>query len=87
MHSFSRESKLNIVGFDCQEWCWKRPREPLSSCVVSKTVKHGGRNIMVWEDIGELTKIERTMNSEHYHDILQDNLSMLIMKFGRNKLN
>ena len=54
---------------------------PLSNRVVSKTMKLGGVNIVVWgcmslEGVGELTRIEGKMNSEHYQDILKDNFNM-----------
>lgn len=44
----SCEIKFNVVGFDGGEWCWKRDGEPLSNCMVSKILKHGGGSIMVW---------------------------------------
>ena len=38
---------------------------------------------MSWEGIGELTKTEGETNSEHYHNISQNNLSMLVVNFER----
>lgn len=51
-------------------------------------MNHGEGSIMVCgcmslEDIGELTRIEGKMNTKHYHDILQDKMSMLVVKFGK----
>lgn len=67
---FSYKSRFNVVGSNGREWCWVRHVEPLCNCMISKIVKHGGGNIMVWgymgwEGIGELTKIEEATNSEH----------------------
>ena len=45
-------------------------------------------NIMVWgctswEGVGELTKVEGNMNSDHYQNILHDSMSMLVVKFNK----
>ena len=84
----SCESKFNVVGFDGGEWCWKRDGEPLSTRVISKIMKQRGGSIVVWgcmsqEGIGKLTKIEGKMNSEHYHNILHDNMRMPVVKFKK----
>jgi len=64
--------------------CLKRHREHLSNCVISKTLKHIVGSIMVygcmsWEGVREFTVIEGKLNNMHYHNILHDNLSMIVM--------
>lgn len=59
--------------------------EPLSNHAVCKTMKHKGGSIMVrgymsQEGIGEPTKIKGKINSKHYDKILQDNMSMSLVK-------
>uniref|UniRef100_A0A667ZX45 Uncharacterized protein n=1 Tax=Myripristis murdjan TaxID=586833 RepID=A0A667ZX45_9TELE len=46
-----------------------------STCLVP-TVKHGGGGVMVWgcfagDTVGDLFKIEGTLNQHGYHSILQ----------------
>ena len=84
---FSYESKFNIVGFVGHQWYWKRCGETLSNGVVSKSVKHGGgrEHLGLGIALGELTIIERKINNKHYHNILHDILSMVLVKFGKEK--
>ena len=75
-------------GFEGQEWCWKKHKEPLSTCVVINIMKCRRGSIMVWGctswvGVGELTKTNRIINREHYQNTLQNNSSMLIVKFGK----
>lgn len=35
---------------------------------------------MSWEGVGELTRIEGIMNSEHDQNILKDNVSMFVVR-------
>ena len=45
--------------------------------------EHHGLGLHELGGRGELTIIKGKMNSEHYHNILQDNLSMAAMKFEK----
>ena len=38
---------------------------------------------MNWEGVGELTVVEGKMNSKHYHNIIYENMSKSIIKFGK----
>jgi transposase len=58
---------------------WKEKGQPLLDREVSKIVKFGGGNIMVWgymswEGVGRMAEIEGRMDSKQYVDILEHNL-------------
>lgn len=76
---WSDETKINRLGSDGREWCWKSRGEALSNRTCNPTVKHGGGSLMVWgcmtaKGIGHLTKIEGNMDAELYCEILRDEL-------------
>ena len=53
----------------------EKDEQMISTCMVP-TVKHGGRDVMVWgcfadDTVGDLFKIEGTLNQHGYHSILQ----------------
>ena len=76
---WSDETKINHLGSDGREWCWKYRGESLSNRTCQPTVKHGGRSLMVWGcmtagGIGYLTKIDGHLNADLYCEILRDEL-------------
>jgi transposase len=76
---WSDESKINRLGSDGREWCWKNRGEGLSNRTCQPTIKHGGGSLMVWgcitaEGVGYLTKIEGHLNADLYCQILRDEL-------------
>src|SRR3954470_6979147 len=76
---WSDETKINRLGSDGWEWCWKYRGESLSNRICQPTVKHGGGSLMVWgcmtaKGIGYMTKIEGNMNADLYCQILRDEL-------------
>ena len=73
------ETKINHLGSDGQEWCWKHCGEGLSDRTCQPTIKHGSRSLMVWgcitaEGIGYLMRIDRHLNMDLYCQILHDEL-------------
>ena len=76
---FSDETKVNRFGADGQKWCWKKPGSSLQPNHVKPTIKHGGGSMMVWgcmtaQGVGNLVKIEATMDSKLYFQILEEDL-------------
>jgi transposase len=76
---WSDETKINRLGSDGREWCWKNPGEALSNRTCKPTVKHGGGSLMVWgcmtaQGAGYLTKIDTIMDADLYCQILCDEL-------------
>lgn len=76
---FSDETKINRFGADGRKWCWKKPGSALQPNHVKPTVKFGGGSLMVWgcmtaHGVGNLVKIEGTMDSKLYCQILQEDL-------------
>jgi transposase len=76
---WSDETKINHLGSDGREWCWKHRGEGLSDRTCQPTVKHGGGSLMVWgcitaEGIGYLTRIDGHLNADLYCQILRDEL-------------
>ena len=90
---WSDETKINCLGSDGHEWCWKHRGEVLSNRTCQPTVKHGGEALMVWGcmmagGIGYLMKIEGHLNAELYCQILRDELvkSLDYHDLGINKI-
>lgn len=84
---FSDETKINRFGSDGRKWRWKEPRAQLKPSDVSPTVKNGGGSIMVWgcitaKGVGNLVKIDGTMNAELYCQILEEDLLSSLEWYG-----
>jgi hypothetical protein len=87
---FSDETKVNRLGSDGRKWVWRVPGTPLQDNHVSPTVKHGGGSMMVWgcftaQGIGNLVRIEDTLNAHLYVDILKDDLLGTLDWYALNK--
>ena len=85
---WSDEMKINFFGSDGFKHVWQRPGEEYKDKCVVPTVKHGGRNVMVWgcmsaAGVGELYFIEGNMNSNMYCEILQQSIIPSLQKLGR----
>ncbi|KAL6470994.1 hypothetical protein MHYP_G00196440 [Metynnis hypsauchen] len=73
---WSDESKFEIFGSNRRVFVRRRKGERMDSTCLVPTVKHGGGAVMVWrcfagDTVGDLFKIEGTLNQHGYHSILQ----------------
>ena len=73
---WSDESKFEIFGSTRCVFVRRRKGEQMVSTRMVPTVKHGGGGVMVWgwfagDTVGDLFKIEDTLNQHGYHSILQ----------------
>jgi transposase len=76
---WSDESKFSFFGSHSQKYYWKTPGEPLREQHVRPTVKYGGGSVMIWgcmtwKGVGNITRIEGTMDSKMYQEILKAEL-------------
>ena len=74
---FSDETKINRIGSDGPEYCWKFPGTALLPQHVQTTVKHGGGSLMMWgcmtaRGIGFSCRIDGGLDKELYCQILED---------------
>ena len=61
------------------KWTWRKPQHALQDYHVQGTFKHGGGSLMfwgcvTWNGVGQACKIEGTLDSTLYCEILSDNL-------------
>jgi transposase len=80
---WSDETRFNVFGSDGRQYAWKKPGERLSDRLVSPTVKFNGGGIMVWGcmtyyGVGYLCRIDTTLDSKLYVDILNYELRKTI---------
>jgi transposase len=73
---WSDETKINRIGSDGRQYCWKRGKSGLLDQHVDPTLKHGGGSIMIWgcmtwKGVGEMCKIQGIMDSKVYCEILE----------------
>ena len=76
---WSDETKINRLGSDGRNWCWKRPGEGLSDRLVQGTLKFGGGSLMLWgcttwNGIGYAFKVDGRMDTDLYLQSLMDEL-------------
>jgi hypothetical protein len=76
---WSDESKICIFNASGRQYCWRKIGEPIQDKHVIPTKKYGGGSFMVWgcmtwDGVGFLCKIDGTLNSELYQNILGDEL-------------
>ena len=85
---WSDETKINRLGSDGKNWAWKKPQEPLQDRLVQGTLKFGGGSLMIWgcmtwDGVGYAARINGTMNSQTYVDILEDDLLKTLDWYGK----
>ena len=88
---WSDEMKINLFGSDGFKHVRWRPDEEYKDKCVMPTVKHGGRNVMVWDcmsaaGVRELHSIEGNMNSNMYCEILQQSMIPSLQKLGNRAM-
>ena len=76
---WSDETKINRLGSDGLKWTWRKPQHAIQDYHVQGTFKHGGGSLMfwgcmTWNGAGQACKIEGTLDSTLYCEILSDNL-------------
>jgi transposase len=76
---WSDESKFEIFGSRCHQYCWKTSGDLLKDSYVQPTVKFNGGSNMIWgcmtsQGVGSLCHIEETLDGELYREILKDDL-------------
>ena len=86
---WSDETKINRFASDGRLWCWKRNDEGLSNRTTQATVKHGGGSVMIRgcmtaNGVGDVKRIEGTMNGQVYCDILSEHLVNTIENHDMN---
>ena len=84
---WSDETKLNYFKSDGKHYCWRLAGEEYNPECTQKTVKYGGGCTMLWgcmaaSGVGNLVKIDGTMNAVGYLRILQENLVDSAIKLG-----
>uniref|UniRef100_A0A8C5WK94 Transposase Tc1-like domain-containing protein n=1 Tax=Leptobrachium leishanense TaxID=445787 RepID=A0A8C5WK94_9ANUR len=84
------ETKLELFGPMDQRYVWRRKNKAYEEKNTLPTVKHGGGSIMLWgcfasAGIGKLQRVQGTMNSLQYQEILDDNVmqSVTNLRLGR----
>ena len=76
---WSDETKIIRMGSDGLKWTWRKPQHAIQDYHVQGTFKHGGGSLMFWGcmtriGVGQACKIEGTLDSPLYCEILSDNL-------------
>src|SRR3569623_1697221 len=84
---WSDESKINRICSDGLQWVWDDQEGAITSRTVQGTVKFGGGNVMVWSCMswhgpGYIAKIDETMDSQLYIQILQEDLQLSVEEWG-----
>uniref|UniRef100_A0A8C5QBW8 Transposase n=1 Tax=Leptobrachium leishanense TaxID=445787 RepID=A0A8C5QBW8_9ANUR len=84
------EKKLELFGPMDQRYVWRRKNKAYEEKNTLPTVKHGGGSIMLWgcfasAGTGKLQRVQGTMNSLQYQEILDDNVmqSVTNLRLGR----
>uniref|UniRef100_A0A8C5N259 Transposase n=1 Tax=Leptobrachium leishanense TaxID=445787 RepID=A0A8C5N259_9ANUR len=84
------ETKLELFGPMDQRYVWRRKNKAYEEKNTLSTVKHGGGSIMLWgcfasAGTGKLQRVQGTMNSLQYQEILDDNVmqSVTNLRLGR----
>lgn len=67
------------MGSDGLKWTWRNPNYALQDHHIQGTYKHGGGSLMLWgcmtwNGTGQACKIDGTLDSTLYCEILSDNL-------------
>jgi transposase len=86
---WSDETKINRLGSDGRSWVWKQPSRPHDSRTIQGTVKFGGGSLMMWgcmcwEGPGYATKIDTTLDSDLYVEIMGDELVQTVEYYHKD---
>lgn len=84
---WSDECKINRICSDGLQWVWDDVSDAITKRSVQGTVKFGGGSVVVWscmswEGPGFIAKIDETLDSQLYIQILQEDLQMSIDEWG-----
>jgi transposase len=84
---WSDECKFSLINTNKKEFYWSSRSEPLKEANIKKTTKFGGKSLMVWgsltgEGVGELVRINGTIDSKEYVRILSTGLINTMEKFS-----
>jgi len=87
---WSDESKINRICSDGIRWVWDDLPGRLNERTVQGTVKFGGGSVMVWSCMswhgpGYIAKIDETLDSQLYIEILKEDLQMSVEEWGMAK--
>jgi len=87
---WSDESKINRICSDGLQWVWDDLPGAITSRTVEGTVKFGGGSVIVWSCMswngpGYIAKIDETLDSKLYIQILQEDLHMSVEEWGMAK--
>lgn len=84
---WSDECKINRICSDGLRWVWDDAPGRITSRSVQGTVKFGGGSVVVWACMswhgpGYIAKVDDTMDSKLYIQILQEDLQMSVEEWG-----
>jgi transposase len=84
---WSDECKINRICSDGMQWVWDDTPGRITDRTVQGTVKFGGGNVMVWSCMswngpGYIARIDETMDSKLYIQILKEDLQMSVEEWG-----
>ena len=87
---WSDESKINRFCSDGIRYVWDDHPGRLNDRTVQGTVKFGGGSVMVWSCMswygpGYIAKIDETLDSQLYIEILKEDLQMSVEEWGMAK--
>jgi transposase len=87
---WSDESKINRICSDGLRWVWDDAPGAITKRSVQGTVKFGGGSVTVWSCMswngpGYIARIDETLDSQLYIQILQEDLQMSIEEWGLTK--
>jgi transposase len=87
---WSDESKINRICSDGIRYVWDDQPGRLTDRSVQGTVKFGGGSVMVWSCMswygpGYIAKIDETLDSQLYIEILKEDLQMSVEEWGLAK--
>ena len=87
---WSDESKINRFCSDGIRWVWDDQPGRLNDRTIQGTVKFGGGSVMVWSCVswygpGYIAKIDETLDSQLYIEILKEDLHMSVEEWGMAK--
>jgi transposase len=80
---FSDETKVCLVNNVSRRYCWRGINQEYDARFVKPVVKFGGGSIMLWacmcaDGIGWMCKVDNTLDSMLYRDILQDEMTKTV---------